>query len=87
MNKIERQEMKNKTERHPTDHYETPAKIAEWGIDRCLELTKQYCGKVQPSSLKMLEPGCGLMHPFSRRAIALGIESYGVDVMDVDADE
>lgn len=73
--------MKTKKQRNLTDHYATQPWIAAWAVDKAMELLKQHKGETDPEKMTMLEPGCGLNAPFSKRSAALGIDSYGLDIM------
>lgn len=73
---------KTKKQRHMNDHYATEPWIAAWGVDRCLEILKRNKGETDPSKMTMMEPGSGLTAPFSKRAANIGIDSYGLDIMN-----
>ncbi len=65
--------------RIPNDNYPTPEPLAEWIVDRVLDMHPRPF-----SEISMIEPACGDTAPFARAAIRAGVESvYATDIRSV----
>ena len=67
-------------ERHPSDSYNTPPKLAKFAVDHAESLIQKYAPDKKVKSFRMLEPGCGDGAPFARYASWLGHDAYAVDI-------
>lgn len=72
--------LKRKGQRREKDNYPTPAPIARWVVERCIQL-----GGFGPGA-SFLEPGCGDKAPFTCSAIDFGLDAIGVDVRGLPCD-
>lgn len=70
-------------ERQKNDYYATPQEIANWSVDRCMELRQQLKCEADPAKLSMMEPGCGPIAPFATRAASIGIKN----ILGIELDE